>query len=223
MYNTQALDTAYDYIVKKIQSGEWKPGDKIDTEVKLCQDIGVSRNALRQAVEKLVALSVLKKIQGSGTFVEKVENMSIMSASVLSGNREQMLSILEFRKMFDSYNIELFIKRCSYSEIIALDEVYKEMIVAKDDMNRFQYLDLLFHDIIAKGTRNPMIIQISSLFMDIFRANQEQQYNNVGPESALKYHQRMLECVKDNNAELASVYAKMSIEESIKLLTNDDW
>lgn len=222
MYNSQASDKAYAYIVEKIQSGQWKPGDKISTEPQLCDAIQVSRIAVRQAIEKLVALSVLKKIQGSGTYVEQPENMSVMSALVFGSTRDQELSILEFRKMFDSYNIELFIKRCSYGEVTQLEENYKAMVEAKDRTLEFQHLDKEFHSIIANGTRNPLIIQIENLFTDIFVANQKSMYINVGPESAIKYHGLMLQSIKDKNTELASIYARMSIEDSIRQLSSPE-
>lgn len=220
MYNCQASDIAYDYIAGKIRKGEWQPGDKIATEAQLCEDIQVSRIAIRQAIEKLVALSVLKKIQGSGTYVEQIENMSIMSASVLMGNKEQTLGILEFRKMFDPYNVELFIKRCSYSEVVELEDNYRKMVEAANDMKSFQYLDQEFHNIIANGTRNMMIIQISNLFNDIFNENQAELYHSVGPENAIKYHKYILDNIKEKNTELAAIYARMSIEQSIKQISS---
>jgi len=218
MYINQASDMAYEYIIGQIRSGVWKPGDKIATESQLVERIGVSKVAIRQAIERLVAISVLDKIQGSGTYVEKKENMSIMSASIFGLDEEYMMKILEFRRMFDSYNIELFIQRATDEEISVLQRNYTELIAAKDDMQQFYKLDQLFHNIIANGTRNPMIIQISKTFMNIFEDNQKLNYYNAGPENAVKYHGKMLGAIKERNAEVASIYARMSIDESIRCI-----
>lgn len=218
MYINQASDIAYEFIVERIRSGVWKPEDKIATESQLVDMIEVSKVAVRQAIERLVTMSVLKKVQGSGTYVEKKENMSIMSAFVFGMDDEFMMKTLEFRKMFDSYNMELFIQRASEDEILELKRNFTQMIEARDDMQRFHKLDQIFHDIVANGTGNPMIIQISKLFMDIFVDNQKLMYYNVGPESAIKYHGKMLEAIQERNAEVASIYARMSIEESIHRL-----
>lgn len=218
MYINQASDMAYEYIVDKIRSGVWKPGDKIATESQLVSMIGVSKAAVRQAIERLVTLSVLNKVQGSGTYVEQKENMSIMSASVFGMDDEFMMKILEFRKMFDSYNVELFMQRATDEEILQLEQNYAQMVVARDEMQRFHKLDQIFHDIIANGTRNPMIIQISKLFIDIFVDNQKLIYHGVGPESAIKYHGKILEAIKERNAEVAAIYARMSVEESIRYI-----
>lgn len=222
MYINQASDIAYEYIIEQIRLGVWKPGDKIATESQLVELIGVSRVAVRQAIERLVTISVLNKVQGSGTYVKQKENMSIMSASVLGLDDEFMMKILEFRRMFDSYNIELFIQRAAEEEIDALQRNYTEMIAAKDDMQTFYKLDQIFHDIVANGTNNPMIIQISKLFIDIFEDNQKLNYYNAGPENAIKYHGNMLEAIKERNAEVASIYARMSIDESIRCMESQN-
>lgn len=215
MYINQASEMAYKYIVERIRAGNWKPGDKIATESQLVDMVGVSRIAIRQAIERLVTMSVLKKVQGSGTYVEQKENMPITSASIFGIDDEFMMKILEFRRMFDRYTIELFIERVTEEEIIALQINYAEMVAAKDDIQKFHKLDQIFHDLLANGTRNPLLIQISKMFIDIFEDNQKLIYYTVGPDSAIKYHGKMLEAIKEKNAEVASIYARMSVEESI--------
>ena len=56
-----------------IASGKLKPGDRIPTELKLSQQYGVSPMTVRQAVSLLVEEKLVKRVQGSGTFVRKVE------------------------------------------------------------------------------------------------------------------------------------------------------
>ena len=218
MYKNQASEIAYDYIVDQIRSGIWKPGDKIATEVQLVESIGVSRVAVREAIERLVTMSVLNKVRGSGTYVEQKDNMSFMSAAILGADADYMLKILEFRKMFDSYNVELFLKYATDEEIELLKQNYQEMVDMKDNMQKFRAIDQRFHDIIAIGTRNPMIIQISKTITDIFEANQDQMYHKIGPQNAIYYHGKMLEAIEERNAEVAAIYARMSIEASISRL-----
>ncbi|WP_274307930.1 GntR family transcriptional regulator [Solibacillus daqui] len=55
----------------KIQSGEWKPEDKIDSENQLMEIFHVSRNTVKKAIEDLVQEGKLYRIQGKGTFVSK--------------------------------------------------------------------------------------------------------------------------------------------------------
>ena len=55
----------------RIQSGEWKPGDKIDSENRLMDIFHVSRNTAKKAIDELVQEGSLFKVQGKGTFVSR--------------------------------------------------------------------------------------------------------------------------------------------------------
>ena len=217
-YSNNAADAVYNYIVDKIKDGEWLPGSKIATEAQLCKELDVSRIAVRQGIEKLAALSVLRKAQGSGTYVEHFEKSSILGLPFYANNKENVLSILEFRRMFDSYNAELFINKCTQAQIDELEQNYSCMKNSVDDMEKFRLLDNEFHSLIAKGTKNAIIMQISNLFTDVLSNHQTYLYQNVGPEHAIEYHGLILECIKQKNFELASIYSRIHIENSIKKL-----
>lgn len=65
---SKVSEKVYDFIIDKIRSKEWLPNTKIMTEKELCEELNVSRVAVRQASDKLVAIGLLKKCQGAGTF-----------------------------------------------------------------------------------------------------------------------------------------------------------
>ncbi len=56
-------------ITEAIDSNEWRPGEAIPSEAKLCERFGVSMGTLRKAVDELTASGVLVRKQGLGTFV----------------------------------------------------------------------------------------------------------------------------------------------------------
>lgn len=56
-------------IESRINSGEFKPGDKIPSENQLCVDYEVSRTTARQAITDLVNNGKLVRTQGRGTYV----------------------------------------------------------------------------------------------------------------------------------------------------------
>lgn len=58
-------------IEQKIESEEWKPGDKISSENELLTIYKVSRSTTQRAVDELVQEGVLERRQGKGTFVSK--------------------------------------------------------------------------------------------------------------------------------------------------------
>lgn len=58
-----------DILKEEIESGVWKPGDRIPSENELRQQYNVSRNTVIKALEELVQEGLLRREQGRGTFV----------------------------------------------------------------------------------------------------------------------------------------------------------
>ena len=53
-----------------IETGRYKKGEKLPSEVELSKMCGVNRNTLRQAISELTAIGLLRKEKGTGTFVD---------------------------------------------------------------------------------------------------------------------------------------------------------
>ena len=56
-------------ITQSLQSGEWKPGELIPSEIELASRFKVSQGTVRKAIDELSAENVVVRRQGKGTFV----------------------------------------------------------------------------------------------------------------------------------------------------------
>ncbi|MBI2744773.1 MAG: GntR family transcriptional regulator [Burkholderiales bacterium] len=56
-------------ILQSLQSGEWKPGEAIPSEMDLAARYRVSQGTVRKAIDELAAEHLLVRRQGKGTFV----------------------------------------------------------------------------------------------------------------------------------------------------------
>jgi GntR family transcriptional regulator len=56
-------------ITQGLQSGEWKPGEMIPSEVELASRFKVSQGTVRKAIDELAAENLVMRRQGKGTFV----------------------------------------------------------------------------------------------------------------------------------------------------------
>lgn len=56
-------------ILTAINEGQFKGGDMLPTELEFCEQCGVSRPTIRQALSELVAEGYLYRLKGKGTFV----------------------------------------------------------------------------------------------------------------------------------------------------------
>lgn len=75
-------DLTYSALYQKIASGEWAEGAKIPNEFVLCEELGVSRITVRSAIQRLVALGMLKVQRGDGTYVKRFSLQEYLQQAV---------------------------------------------------------------------------------------------------------------------------------------------
>ncbi len=79
------------FVLEKIQSGQWREGDLIPTELALCEQFGVSRMTVNRALRELTNDGLLIRIKGSGTYVAqpKFQSTLIEIRSIAQDIRER--------------------------------------------------------------------------------------------------------------------------------------
>lgn len=218
MYSNNASNQVFGYIVSNIKNGTYESLTKIDTEEKLGEILNVSRVSVRQAIEKLTALKVLYKIQGSGTYVNRFEDSSIEGMAYFKPTYERLLFLLEFRQQFDSGNISLFVNNASEDEKNELYENYDSMCLNKDNKDKVKQLERDFHKIIAYGTHNAIVIGMLELLNGVMDNYVDFQYTSVGPDNCLKWHGRAVEAIKANQTEMARMCLVEDVSNSISIV-----
>lgn len=216
-YNPNAVDTVYDFIVEKIQSGEWKADSRIMPELKLAELLGVSRVAVRDAIQKLSGMSVLRKLQGSGTYVEKLDMGSVMNAlrPMVATTDDELLEIMQFRSYFEPGNVRQFIRNCSAEQLAALERNYAELKAHRDDPAGFHQIDHDFHHMIAKGTQNSFVIRISDVYVDLIKAQQCYISMRLGPDIALEDHLLIIKYLKERDEDLAALHMERHVKRAL--------
>ena len=95
-----------DYVMEKIQNGEWPVGHMLPTEMELCEQFNISRSSVRTALLSLVNDGYLIRKKGNGTFVtmpQRVEESTVFIESFAEEMHKRGYEIetevLEFRVM----------------------------------------------------------------------------------------------------------------------------
>ncbi len=219
-YTTNATDKVYNLICEKIGNGEWKPEEKIWTEQRFSSELGVSRVAVRQAIDKLVTTSVLRRVQGSGTYVKKNSPFFITSSPSHITTDTDLLDICRFRIFFESGNIELFIKNAQKNDIERLKEIHLQLMNCDKDSDDFFKYDFDFHKTIAYGTQNSFVKQIFRFLNSILITNQERLHQVLGPDIALKYHPLIMEYIEKKDITAASLMMRRHMDETAEAFEN---
>ena len=79
----KTYEYVFDYCSEKILSGELKLNDKIPTERELAEEMGVSRNSVREVMHMLEITGLIECQQGSGNYV-RCDPMEYMMKSAMN-------------------------------------------------------------------------------------------------------------------------------------------
>jgi GntR family transcriptional regulator, transcriptional repressor for pyruvate dehydrogenase complex len=215
-------DIVFKNIEEKILSGEWKPGTKIMSEPQLAKELNVSRVSVREAIEKMVALDILKKVHGGGTYVNDITPSTYFNSLIpmILLTKDNYLEILEFRLLMEVESTRLCTLKCDNSLIEELQQCYTNMIEYKDDIDKFTIEDLRFHTLIVSGSGNSLLIKVYNILMHLLEYHHKTLFKNLGPYGGIADHLNILDSIKSRDSELAALLAKRHIERTIRDVTD---
>lgn len=102
----------YSDLIKKIELGFYKKGDKIPTEQELTKEYNVSRMTVKCAIKMLVDEGYIERQSGVGSFVKKVnineENQLEEEETSLDNNTKNNSLGFIVSSLWSSYGIEIF-------------------------------------------------------------------------------------------------------------------
>jgi GntR family transcriptional regulator len=79
-----------DVLEEQIRVGIWNPGDRLPGEIELCEQFGVSRTVVRQALKDMSYAGLIRREKGRGTFVSEPKISSRSLVQSLDGFYEDM-------------------------------------------------------------------------------------------------------------------------------------
>jgi GntR family transcriptional repressor for pyruvate dehydrogenase complex len=121
-------DQVFDQLRELIFRGDFQPGEKIMTERELAEALNVSRNSVREAINKLVTLRFLEQRQGQGTFVRSMdEAVKIPLATVMETQDASLIDLLEMRMGIECNAASLAAQRANATDLEAIEKAIGEM------------------------------------------------------------------------------------------------
>ena len=94
--NWKLADHVYEQVLERIMTGEFPQGSRLPPEEELSRTLGVSRPVLRQALRRLREDEIIQSRKGSGSYVLKRPDRSILSFAPV-GSIADIQRCFEFR------------------------------------------------------------------------------------------------------------------------------
>lgn len=178
-----------------------QPGEKLPTERKLAELLGVSRPVIREALSHLETLGLLEKHQGRGIFI-KEQNLSRLFQEMMflaNDDPRQQNGLSEFRYILEQAAILQAIGKCEEEDYSPLRETIQQAQQAATN-EEFRQLDAAFHRQLVQLARNPFLTQLTEVIAHYFATLKEDELNlKLSPNNraqTLAEHSKLLDLMQ---------------------------
>src|SRR6201996_9079970 len=120
---TTLTAAAFEQLISFVVKGSWKAGDRIPPERQLCQQLGIARTSLREALKAMELIGMLDSRVGDGTFVcPRSEFLSRPLLWAFTGtDHAELRDIMEARTLIEENLAGMAAERGSEEEIGAIE------------------------------------------------------------------------------------------------------
>lgn len=196
------LGHTLDLLGVAIVGGRYAVGSSLPAEPLLCQELGVSRTVVREAVKSLVAKGLLVTGPKLGTRVLSTEHWNWFDPDLVRWQSQQGLSrdlvrdLQELRRIVEPAAVRLAAQRATTDDIAALETAYAGMRSAIEDGGDYVTSDLRFHQGLLTASHNRMVQQMGKALGALLRTCFEISTSRPdGPARSLPLHRAVLDAV----------------------------
>lgn len=205
-----------------VVTGRFAPGTPLPTEPALCEELGVSRGALREAVKALAAKGLVELRPRTGTRVRPQAEWNLLDPDVLMWLREADRDALvghltEVRELIEPGAAGYAAVRATKLERADLSSAYEAMEGAADDLEsrRFNHADVAFHQVLLRLSHNPLLAALNRPFELALHTTFEMTVCAPGAiNQTLPLHRQVLEAILAGDAEGAQSAMRRLIKAS---------
>jgi DNA-binding FadR family transcriptional regulator len=191
-----------DHLGAAIVSGRYGPGASIPPEPILCEELGVSRTVVREAVKSLIGKGLVSSGPKVGTRVLAPEQWNwfdpdvIMWQSRAGLTPEFLRDLQDLRRVVEPAAVRMAAERATLQDIAEIESAYEGMRKAVEEGGDYVKHDLRFHQGLLRACRNRMIVQMSQALGALLRTSFEVSTSRKdGPRSSLPLHRAVLDAV----------------------------
>jgi GntR family transcriptional repressor for pyruvate dehydrogenase complex len=224
-FETVHRGRVYEQVLRQIQeqisSGRLKPGDKLPPERELAERFQVSRGSIRDAIQALQVLRLVRSRQGGGTAVCEISAESLVSplSQALAGKQELVTELIEARKMIEPPLAARAAVNATVEEIARLEDLLRRQEERTRRGEPIIEEDSDFHYTIALAARNSVVRRMVDMLMDLLRETRARGMQVPGrPERSLAGHRRVVAAIRRRDPRAAQAAMLRHIREIEQIL-----
>jgi GntR family transcriptional repressor for pyruvate dehydrogenase complex len=150
----QVWSATVDRLRSRIDSGDLPPGSRLPAERVLCDELGISRGSLRQALRVLASIGYVQIRAGSGTYVREHQDQPLRTW--FTEHDQLVEKLFDLRATVEPTLAERLARQASAKTVGRLEDNVAEMAQAAEDGDMLHVIaaDAEFHRVIAQNAGN---------------------------------------------------------------------
>lgn len=195
-----AMEALLSELRAAIEGGSLAVGDRLPSEAALCQEYGVSRSVVREALRALQALGLTQSRTGKGTYVVSSHASDSPTFGAYSAQH-----LLEVRRHIEVPAAGYAATRHTPEDLAALNDLLDRMD-AETDEAFWVSLDSLFHITVARASGNPVFGKVIEEIRDALAVQSAfvNQLDNRREASNVE-HRRIVEAIVSGATDAAEL------------------
>ncbi|MGQ7279190.1 GntR family transcriptional regulator [Brevibacillus thermoruber] len=200
-------EQVYEYLREQILFGGLAPGQRL-IEERLCEETGVSRSPIREAIRRL---------EKDGLVVVQAQG----GVTVYQPTLDDFTSLFECRLHLEPAAARFAAERRTEEELADLQELSARMadIARESDARRTHELHFAFHQRVAEASKNPYMAKIMNdlkVLISFYR-NAILQVHPQRPETVISEHAAILDAIRRRDGDAAAASMAEHITRDFRL------
>ncbi len=146
------------HLRRAIETGAYGEGDQLPPERQLAVTFHAARGTVRRALDQLESAGLVSRRLGSGTFVTS-RNAGEKPADDFT-DLISPLQLIEARFAVEPYTTRLAVLNATRRDLDEMQTVLARLENCGDDKDEFSKWDAEFHLVIARASRNPLLVNV---------------------------------------------------------------
>ncbi|MGW7384760.1 FadR/GntR family transcriptional regulator [Streptomyces sp. NPDC054794] len=191
-------------VIQLILDRKLGPGAPLPTETELMEDLGVSRNSVREALKALQALDIVEIRHGYGTYVGQasltplVDGLTFRTLARQGDDAGALAEILQVREVLEEGLIRRVAASATEAELDVLESVVTRMEESGRAGRPFPELDREFHELLYAPLGNALVPQLLGAFWTVFSrvAGARGWTDDPAPEVTVRRHRDIVTALR---------------------------
>lgn len=183
---------------EQIVSGKLAPGDLLPSERALSDELNVGRSTVREAINRLVSLGLVRSVHGSGTRVEAPSGRPITQSieRLLRRGAVELAHLTQVRLPLETAIAGLAALNRSEEHLERMEAAQAVLASSGASLEAQVQADLDFHAALAEASGNPLFNLVLSPIQELLLESRRRTLGRHGTRMAYEHHAAILEAVR---------------------------